>query len=229
MNQNNQTTGVCYKEIRVKSTVPIWGAAAVWALAALIMPMHKPIVIFLTAAVSAGMYGFITLILPKKTIREKIPFSSGDSTLDEIVNQIDAATESIAASAQAVFAEKPDTSDKMNEIISYILKIRGDILKNPSKIKKISRFLNYYLPTTVKICDKYVYLISQRSKGENVTEGLNSIESALEQIKEAFIKQHDALFEEDALDLSTDVDVLEALLKQDSLDEKYDITRKTEE
>ena len=75
----------------------------------------------------------------------------------------------------------------------------------------------------MKISEKYVYLISQRSKGENVTEGIRSIEKALEQIEIAFEKQHDALFEGEALDLSTDVSVLETLLQQDSLNEKYDI------
>ena len=230
MHQNHGISGgIQYREIPVKSAAPFWGAAAVWILAALVMPMHKLVVIILTALVSLGVYGFITLILPKKSIREKIPFMSGDAVLDDIVNNIDASGESIASSARAVFAMKPEASDQMNEIISYILKIREDILKYPKKVKKISRFLNYYLPTTVKISEKYVYLLSQRSKGENVTEGLRSIELALEQIKTAFIRQHDALFEEEALDLSTDVAVLETLLKQDSLEEKYDITSQTEE
>ena len=230
MNQKNKVTdGAQYREIRVKSSAPIWSAAAVWLLAAIVMPIHKPSIIILTALVSAGMYGFITLILPKKSIREKIPFISGNSVLDDTVNSIDASGEAIAASAKTVYAMKPEASDLMNEIISYILKIREDILKHPKKVKKISRFLNYYLPTTVKISEKYVYLLSQRSKGENVTEGLRSIETALEQIRTAFIRQHDALFEEEALDLSTDVAVLETLLKQDSLEEKYDITNHTEE
>lgn len=226
---NNAAENAQYREIPVKSSVPIWCAAAIWVLAAFIMPMHKPFIIILTALVSLGMYGFMTLILPKKSIREKIPFVSGNSVLDETVNCIDTSGEAIAASAKAIYAMKPEASDQMNEIISYILKIREDILKHPKKVKKISRFLNYYLPTTVKISEKYVYLLSQRSKGENVTEGLHSIENALEQIKTAFIKQHDALFEEEALDLSTDVAVLETLLKQDSLEEKYDITNHTEE
>ena len=230
MNQKNKAAvNARYREIKVKSAAPFWGAAAIWVLAAFLMPMHKPAVIVLTAVVSLAAYGFITLILPKKTIREKIPFMSGDSILDDTVNRIDAATEAIAASAKAIFAERPEISDRMNEIVSYILKIRTDILKFPKKNKKISRFLNYYLPTTVKISDKYVYLLSQRSKGENVTEGLQSIESALDQIKTAFIKQHDALFEEEALDLSTDVAVLETLLEQDSLEEKYEIHHNTEE
>lgn len=230
MNQNNHVSNSAqYREIPVKSAAPIWAAAAVWLLAALIVPMHKPFFIILTALVSIGMYGFVTLILPKKSIREKIPFVSGNSVLDDTVNCIDESGEAIAASAKAVYALKPEASDLMNEIISYILKIREDILKYPRKVKKISRFLNYYLPTTVKISEKYVYLLSQRSRGENVTEGLRSIETALEQIKTAFIRQHDALFEEEALDLSTDVEVLETLLKQDALDEKYDITNHTEE
>ena len=230
MNHKNKVPdGVQYKEIRMKSAAPIWGAAAVWILAAVIMPIHKPAVIILTALVSLGMYGFITLILPKKSIMKKIPFVSGNSELDGIINSIDASGEAIAASARTVYAIKPESSDQMNEILSYILKIREDILKYPKKVKKISRFLNYYLPTTVKISDRYVYLLSQRSKGENVTEGLRSIETAFGQIKTAFIRQHDALFEEDALDLSTDVAVLETLLKQDSLEEKYDISKHTEE
>ena len=208
-----------YREIQIKSAAPIWGAALVWGLAALTMPMHKLSVILLTSIVSLAVYGFITLVLPKKTVKEKIPFTSGDQTLDAIVHTIDDASEKISAAAKSTFAEKPAVSDRMNEILSSILKIRTEITRFPKKIKKISRFLSYYLPTTVKICDKYVYLLGQRTKGENVTEALASIEKALEQIRNAFDKQHDALFEEDALDMTTDVAVLETLLKQDALDQ----------
>ena len=56
------------------------------------------------------------------------------------------------------------------------------------------------------------------SNGVRLYEAMDSIEKALEQIRTAFEKQHDALFEEDALDMTTDVAVLETLLKQDALD-----------
>lgn len=216
-NQTVNTSG--YREIQVKSAGPFWGAAVVWALAALTMPMHKISVILLTAVVSLAVYGFITLILPKKTIKEKIPFASGDQTLDDIVHTIDESTETVAADAKKLYAERPVVADQMNAILTSILKIREEITRFPKKIKKISRFLSYYLPTTVKICDKYVYLNGQRSKGENVTEAMSSIEKALDQIRIAFEKQHDALFEEDALDMTTDVAVLETLIKQDALDQ----------
>lgn len=212
-------SGTRYTEKKIKSTAPFWGAAAVWALAALIMPMHKISVILLTAAVSAGVYGFIALIAPKKTVREKVPFTSGDEALDDIVNRIDAAMDAVSADSKQIYAVRPEISDTMNQILSYILKIRQDILQNPQKVKKISRFLNYYLPTTVKLSGKYVYLTSQRSKGENVTEAMASVEKAFGLLKEAFIKQHDALFTEEALDLSTDTSVLETLIRQDGLDE----------
>ena len=97
-NQTVNTSG--YREIQVKSAGPFWGAAVVWALAALTMPMHKISVILLTAVVSLAVYGFITLILPKKTIKEKIPFASGDQTLDDIVHTIDESTETVAADAK---------------------------------------------------------------------------------------------------------------------------------
>lgn len=213
-----ETKGQQYREIPIKSAIPFWGAAVIWVIAAAVMPMHKISILILTALVSVGVYAFITLILPKKTIQEKIPYFSGDKPFDEIVNSIDESMEVISGDSKQVYVERPEGSAAMNEILSYILKIREDILKNPQKVKKISRFLNYYLPTTVKLSDKYVYLLQQRSKGENVTEALASIEKAFEQIKQAFIKQHDALFEEEALDLSTDVDVLETLIKQDDLD-----------
>ena len=219
----NPTTGndiVCmqYREIEIKSAAPIWGAVGVWFLAGCIMPMHKILVIILTALFSVGVYELLKLILPKKTIKERIPFSSGNLAIDEIVNRMDESMEIISADSKKVFAEKPKVSDDMNAIISYILKVREDILLNPEKIKKITRFLNYYLPTTVKLSNKYVYLMSQRTSGQNVTEALSSIESAFDQIRSAFCKQHDALFEAEALDMSTDVAVLETLLKQDTLD-----------
>ena len=152
-----------------------------------------------------------------------MPFTSGDEALDGIINRIDSSMDAVSADSEKIFAVRPEISDTMNEILSYILKIREDILNNPQKVKKISRFLNYYLPTTVKLSEKYVYLTSQRSKGDNVTEAMESVEKAFGLLKEAFIKQHDALFTEEALDLSTDTAVLETLIRQDSLDESQQI------
>ena len=219
-NQTSVVSGSQYKEIRIKSVWPIWGAVGVWILAGCIMPMHKIAIIILTALCSALVYGFITLVMPKKTIRERIPFTSDDPAMSDVINRIDESMDIISEDSKKIFAVKPDVSDMMNDIVAYILKIREDILASPQKLKKISRFLNYYLPTTVKISEKYVYLTSQHSTGENVTEALSAIEKAFEQVKIAFARQHDALFEGDALDMSTDVEVLETLLKQDALDEQ---------
>ena len=53
-----------YKEVPVKSALPIWAAAAVWLLAALILPMYTPLHLVIAAALSAGAALLVKKIVP---------------------------------------------------------------------------------------------------------------------------------------------------------------------
>lgn len=111
--------------------------------------------------------------------------------------------------------------EEMSRKIDRIGEITGKILdyqrKNPGKASQLRSFLNYYLPTTLKVLRAYAQLEAQGIEGENITAAKVRIESMMDKVVEGFEKQLDKLFQNDALDITTDVAVLEQMLDNDGL------------
>ena len=104
--------------------------------------------------------------------------------------------------------------DRIADITARILDYRQDA---PDKAPQLHSFLNYYLPTTLKILRAYAKLENQQVSGENITAAMTRIEGMMDKIVEGFEKQLDQLFQGDALDIASDVAVLERMLAKDGL------------
>ena len=89
-------------------------------------------------------------------------------------------------------------------------------------ILQIRQFLNYYLPTTIKLMEQYVTLQNQSLKTENITEGMQKIEDLLDKVIIAFQRQLDALFEADVVDITADIRVMEQMMASEGLTNKKD-------
>ena len=96
-------------------------------------------------------------------------------------------------------------------------KIFRYIAKHPEDAPQIHKFMNYYLPTLLKLLISYISLNEQGIKGEHISSTIENIEGILSTIADAFEKQLDNLFADDALDISTDIKVLENMLSQEGL------------
>ena len=77
--------------------------------------------------------------------------------------------------------------------------------------------MDYYLPTVLKMLTNYRKLQERGVTGENADKMYGTVENAMDVVLDAFTKQHDQLYKADVLDVTTDVKVLEAMLKQDGL------------
>lgn len=88
---------------------------------------------------------------------------------------------------------------------------------HPEKLSQIRKFTNYYLPTTLKLLNAYDRMDDTGISGSNIDTAMGKIGSALESIVTAFDRQLDALFADEALDISTDITVMEDLLRQEGL------------
>ena len=110
---------------------------------------------------------------------------------------------------------------EMTRKIDRIGEITGKILdyqrRNPGKSGELRQFLNYYLPTTLKILQAYAQLEAQGVEGENISAAKERIEGMMDKVVEGFEKQLDQLFKADAMDIATDVEVLERMLDKDGL------------
>lgn len=104
--------------------------------------------------------------------------------------------------------------DRIEEITGHILDYQK---KHPDKASDLHKFLNYYLPTTLKILNTYAELDQQGIGGDNINATKERIEGMMDLVVEGFEKQLDKLFEGDMMDISSDISVMEKMLSHDGL------------
>ena len=107
--------------------------------------------------------------------------------------------------------------DKLQNIANQILDY---IEKNPKKLQEVNKFINHYLPITIKLINSYKDLSKQLVQGENIKNAKIEIEKSIDIINNAFENLLDDLFEDIVLDISTDISVLKTLFKQEGLTEE---------
>ena len=106
---------------------------------------------------------------------------------------------------------------KINELMRITDKIAQDAVADPTDIPQIKRFFNYYLPTTIKLLNAYDRMSSQEIEGENIDKSLNNIDEMLDKAIIAYKKRLDTLFANQALDIETDIAVMNTLLEREGL------------
>ena len=157
---------------------------------------------------------------PKPEEKKQSEPSTGNPELDAILKQ---GAQSVSK-IQSLNDEIPD--ERMSAQIDLIERLTTQIFdcvkEHPEKLKQIRQFLNYYLPTTIKLMEQYVKLQNQSVKTENITDGMQKIEDLLDKVIVAFQRQLDALFESDVVDITADIRVMEQMMASEGLTEKKD-------
>ena len=108
-------------------------------------------------------------------------------------------------------------SQKLSRLELIITRIFEEVGKNPELAGELRKFMNYYLPTTRKLVDAYRELYHETIISENMAKTKKEIEDTLDTINEAFENLLDSFFEERAMDISSDISVLQTMLAQEGL------------
>ena len=205
------------KTKRIRSAIPIYCAAAVWLLVGIAMPkwLLNMGTLALTIVLSIGAYLASGLVFKGKEVEVRAQADSGNAEIDR---QIEEGRKRLDA-LKAINDRLPDPTLTANlkritdsgEAIFTVLE------KDTSKASEVSRFMNYYLPTTEKLMRGYAELYNAPSKGENITAAMKSVENSLSMIADAFEKQLDSLYQDRSFDMAADVQVLETILKSEGL------------
>ena len=106
---------------------------------------------------------------------------------------------------------------KINEIMRITDKITQDAINDASDIPQIKKFMNYYLPTTIKLLNAYDRMSAQGIEGENLDKSMKSINEMLDDAIVAYKKMLDSLFANQALDIETEIDVMNTMLAREGL------------
>ena len=133
-------------------------------------------------------------------------------------------SESEATLAQLKKLNDDIADEEVSAKIDRIGMLTGDIYAfvalNPERAGEVRKFMNYYLPTTMKLLTSYSLLERQSYQGENIVNARKDIEKILDTLVHAFEKQLDQLFATDAVDISSDISVLETMIAKDGLSEE---------
>ena len=158
-----------------------------------------------------------------KPVEEK-PAQSARKTKPQYTPEVQAVVdEGIRAHTELehLYATIPNLSvkAKIRELINVSDKIIEDAVNDPNDVPQIKKFLDYYLPTTIKLLNAYDRMGAQGIEGENISGTMSSIEEMLDTAVDAYKKLLDSLFANQALDVETDIEVMNTLLKREGLAE----------
>ena len=176
---------------------------------------------YLIAAGVALLVGRIVFIMAQgldtskeAPVQQTIP-KTGDEAVDSLVEKGQEMLTQIRKENDLI----PDAelTAQMNQLENVANRIFHTVAEQPAKAPQIRRFMDYYLPTTLKMLSGYRKMDERQVTGKNAQETRSQIREAMNTVLKAFDKQLDALYQDDMLDLSTDIDVMETMLRQDGL------------
>ena len=147
-------------------------------------------------AISAVAYGAGTLIFKD---RSKIDYSTKNTNLYEILKNAKSQTTQIF-----------DISKQLED-----RELIDTLSKNPGKLSQVNNFINYYLPVTIKILQRYDEIENQKLNSEESQKFMKSVRDMIAKIKEAFHEQLNNMYQAEIIDTDAELKVFEEMLKSD--------------
>lgn len=216
--------------VRKKSVLPIYLVGGTWLVWSAVAPLYRPTHYIMAGLTSAAVYYLGKIILPDKGYElpdeeeastqaesqaQSQPKEPENPELQALLQERDRALSEIRRLNDSIQDET--LSQQMERLEHTTGKIMDAVMKDPDKLPQIRRFLNYYLPTTLKLLNAYDRMDATGVEGANIDGTKGRIEDIMETICTAFDRQLDALYGQEALDISTDIDVLEQMLAREGL------------
>lgn len=176
---------------------------------------------YLIAAAVALLVGRVAFIMAQgldttkeAPAQQPIP-KTGDSAVDSLVEKGQETLAQIRRENDLI----PDArlSERMAQLDDVADRIFRTVAEKPQKAPQIRRFMDYYLPTTLKMLAGYRKMDERQLSGGEAEKTRAQIQEAMDMVVGAFEKQLNTLYQDDMMDISTDIDVLETLLRQDGL------------
>lgn len=216
-----------------RSVAPFYAVAALWVLCGMAVPLYRVSHYLLLAVISAAVFFTVNAFCSgggvlggekkaeqaaSKAEKQSPPpkeTSTGNPELDKMLKdgrlaisemkRLDDNIADVGISADIV---------RLEEISA---KIFEEVKRDPKKLPQIRRFMDYYLPTTLKLLNSYDRMSAAGVSGENIDSTLAKVEGMMRTVVAAFEKQLDALYGAEAMDISADITVLETMMAREGL------------
>ena len=211
-----------------KPVVPFYAAAAVWVCYALFLPLYQGVHFVLAAGASILAFAVAGALCKGSIGGTAAAQTSGEKAQDKPKEEStgNEALDKMLKDGRLAIAEMkrlddniadPGISADIVRLEQVSQKIFDEVRRSPDKLPQIRKFMDYYLPTTLKLLNAYDRMSAAGVSGENIDTTLAKVEGMMRTIVSAFEKQLDALFGAEALDISTDITVLENMMAREGL------------
>lgn len=140
---------------------------------------------------------------------------TGDQAIDSMLDEEERAISEMKRLDDAIEDEK--VSSQIVHLEDVTTKIVNYVVEHPEKKKQVRRFFNYYLPTTLKLLNAYDRMDEAGISGMNIDGTKGKVEEMMDTALAAFDKQLDALYADEALDISSDIKVMEGMFASEGL------------
>lgn len=140
---------------------------------------------------------------------------TGDAQIDRMLDDEEKAIAELKRLDDAIPDEK--LSAQIVHLEEVTSKIVNFIVEHPDKKNQVRKFFTYYLPTSIKFLNAYDRMDEVGISGENIDGTKGNIEKMMDTLLIAFDKQLDALYSDVALDINSDIKVMESMLAQEGL------------
>lgn len=210
---------------------PIYTVALVWLVFSALFPPYGAARIIMAVVISAVAYSIVRAFVKKKYgdeyVEEKEPEPepkpkpepekkvSHGADVDAIIEEGKTAQKELGRLYASI--SNLEVKKKIRDIMEVSDKIIQDAIDDPSDVPQIKKFLDYYLPTTIKLLNAYDRMGAQGIEGDNISGTMSSIEDMLDTAITAYRKLLDSLFANQAMDIETDIQVMNTLLKREGL------------
>ena len=220
--------------VKKRSVLPVYFIGGTWLLWSVFAPLYRPVHYIMAALASLIAYYGGKMLFPDRGYevkdgpqaapepeaqaapkQEKKPKSTGNPEIDALLAERDRAVGEMRRLNDSIKDEK--ISRQIDQLEATTGKIIDAVVEKPAKLPQIRKFMNYYLPTTLKLLNAYDRMDSTGVSGSNIDGTKGKVEGMLDTICAAFSRQLDDLYGDEAMDISAEITVMEQMLAQEGL------------
>ena len=221
--------------VKKRSVLPVYSIGGAWLAWSLFAPLYRPVHYIMAALASLIAYHVSKMIFPDRgyEVQDTAPSaprpepqpqaapkkeerkSTGSPEIDALLDERGKAVSEMRRLNESIKDVK--ISAQITHLETTTGKIIDAVVEKPSKLPQIRKFMNYYLPTTLKLLNAYDRMDAAGISGANIDGTKGKIEDMLDTICTAFSRQLDDLYGEEAMDVSAEIKVMEQMLAQEGL------------
>lgn len=147
----------------------------------------------------------------KRQVTEEM--TEEEKKMQELQREADSYLQEIQKRGQRI--QTPEVTEKINRLQLLLSRIFVCAKKYPENLPQIDRLMAYYMPSVMKLLRVYEDMEKQPIQSANILKTRMEIAESLGKVNQALETMYNDLFQDVAMDISSDIKVLETMLAKD--------------